>query len=431
MLSRVKMHIKSKAAVIDEALRDWRDRGLLDPDIVSRLRADLDRDKRRFSFNAFVISAGVICLCFAIMTFVAANWDEMSRLNRLALVIATLWAAWGAALWTGLRRLHWWHQALMLLACCAFGAGIMLVSQIYHIQGNAADAVWLWALGTLVAAGLTRGSMVLVLAIGLFALWHGMQIDTFSRETDLNLPYLGWWLTGAGLALCLHNRLAAHLSVIALCFWLLSALATVQSPVLAATILACLALMAISGLLASVSGPRLLHGFEGAALVYAVLMLGFVTFYLTLSPNEPVFRGLRENGADPHGWIIPALLLIPPTVLALLGQRRGWALTYDLWVTVAAGVLIIGVYRVFPLPLLPETLLLAVFIWITRMGWRLDERGLRVIGMGGFVLALLMIYGITVGTLIGTSGFYLGAGLILLGGAWIATRLDPKRGDGT
>ena len=115
----------------------------------------------------------------------------------------------------------------------------------------------------------------------------------------------------------------------------------------------------------------------------------------------------------------------------MLGQFRRWALLYDLWVTVAAGVLILGVHLVFPLPLLPEALLLAVFIWVTRMGWRLDQRSLRVIGMGGFILALLMVYGVTVGTLIGTSGFYLGAGVILLGGAWVATRLDPKRKTGS
>jgi uncharacterized membrane protein len=425
------MHIKSKAAVIGEALDDWRDRGLLDPDTAARLRADLDRGSRRLSFNGFVITAGVICLCFAIITFVAANWEEMSRLTRLLLVILTLWAAWGAALWTGLRQLYWWHQGLMLLACGAFGAGIMLVSQIYHIQGNAADAVWLWALGTLLAAALTRGSMVLVLGIGLFALWHGMQIDTFMRDTDLNLPYLGWWLMGSGLALWLRSRAAAHISVIALCFWLLSALTTVQSPVLAALILAGLAVTAISGLLASLSGPRLLRGFEGVALAYAVLMLGLVTFYLTLSVTETGLRGAPPETADPRGWIIPALMLIPPLVLALIGQVRGWLLAYDLWVSVVAGVLILAVYLVFPLPLLPQALLLALFIWITRMGWRLDLRSLRVIGTGGFVLALLMIYGVTVGTLIGTSGFYLGAGVILLGGAWIATRLDPKRDSGS
>ena len=425
------MHIKSKAAVIGEALDDWRDRGLLDPDTAARLRADLDRGSRRLSFNGFVITAGVICLCFAIITFVAANWEEMSRLTRLLLVILTLWAAWAAAVWTGLRRLHWWHQGLMLLACGAFGAGIMLVSQIYHIQGNAADAVWLWALGTLLAAALTRGSMVLVLGIGLFALWHGMQIDTFMRDTDLNLPYLGWWLVGSSLALWLRSRAAAHISVIALCFWLLSALTTVQSPVLAALILAGLAVTAISGLLASLSGPRLLRGFEGVALAYAVLMLGLVTFYLTLSVTETGLRGAPPETADPRGWIIPILLLIPPLVLALMAQMRGWWLTYDLWVSLVAGMLILAVHQFFPLPLLPEALLLALFIWITRMGWRLDERRLRVIGMGGFVLALLFIYGITVGTLIGTSGFYLGAGVILLGGAWVATRLDPKRDSGS
>lgn len=425
------MHIKSKSAVIGEALEDWRARGLLDPDTAARLRADLDRDKRHFSFNAFVITAGVICLCFAIMTFVAANWDQMSRLTRLILVVLTLWAAWGAAIWAGLRGLHWWHQALMVLACGTYGAGIMLVSQIYHIQGNAADAVWLWALGTLLAAALTRGTMVLVFGIGLFALWHSMQIDAFTPHGDLNLPYLGWWLAGAGLALWMNNRAAAHMSVLALCFWLLSALATVQSPMLAALVLAALALMAMSGLLASLSGPRLLRGFEPAALAYAVLMLGVVTFYLTLSQTS-AFYLLNDESAPHLGHMaIVALLLGPSLVLALLGQSRGWTLSYDLWVTVIAGLLILFVLGLLRLPLLPEALLLAVFIWITRMGWRLDQRALRVIGMTGFVLALLMIYGVTVGTLIGTSGFYLGAGVILLGGAWVASRLDPKRGSGS
>ena len=425
------MHIKSKNAVIGEALEDWRDRGLLDTDTALRLRADLDRGGQSFSFNAFVITAGVVCLCFAAMTFVAANWDQMSRLTRLMLVVLALWTAWGAALWTGLRGLHWWHQGSMLLACGMFGAGIMLVSQIYHIQGNAADAVWLWAVGTMLAAALTRGRMVLVLAIGLFAVWHGMQIEGFGPDNDLNLPYLGWWGAGAMLALWLQSRIAAHMTVLALCFWLISALTTVASPVLAALILGGLALTAISGMLASLSGPRLLRGFEGAALAYAVLMLGIVTFYLTLSLTEAGFRDPFETETDPHGWIIPTLLLIPSLALALLGQLRRWALLYDLWVTVAAGVLILGVHLVLPLPLLPEALLLAVFIWVTRMGWRLDQRSLRVIGMGGFILALLMVYGVTVGTLIGTSGFYLGAGVILLGGAWVATRLDPKRKTGS
>jgi uncharacterized membrane protein len=425
------MHIKSKTAVIGEALEDWRNRGLLEPETAERLRADLDRDSQRFSFNAFVITAGVICLCFAIMTFVAANWQEMSRLTRLLLVTLALWAAWGAALWTGLQRLYWWHQAAMLLACGMFGAGIMLVSQIYHIQGNAADAVWLWALGTLVAAAVTRGRLVLVLAIGLFALWHGMQFDSFGPDSDINLAYLAWWGAGAALALWLRNRMAAHCSVIALCFWLLSTLGTVTAPEHAALILATLALTAVSAMLASLSGPRWLHGFEGAALSYAVVMLGLVTFFLTLSQAEAGFAPAPKAESPQQIWTTPTLLLIPPLVLALMGQLRGWRLAYDLWVSVAAGVLILAAYLVLPLPLLPEALLLALFIWITRMGWRLDLRSLRVIGMGGFILALLMIYGVTVGTLIGTSGFYLGAGVILLGGAWIATRLNPKRASGS
>ena len=421
------MHIKSKRTVIGEALDDWTARGLLDGTTTARLRADLDSARSGFSFNAFIITAGVICLGFAAMTFVAANWEEMSRFARLALIGLALWGAWGAALWTGLRGLRWWHEGLMLLACAFFGAAIMLVSQIYHIQGNAADAVWLWGLGTLVAAALTRGLMPLALAIGLFALWHVMQLDTY-RSDDINLPYLGWWLAGAALAWGLRSRIAGHLSIMALCLWLFTAIMTAASEMTAGLALLAGSAATISLLLASMAGPRLLRGFEAEALPYPVLLLSVTSALLMLEQTEPglLYYNAPLPGSGP--WL--ALMLLPSLVLAVLGQIRGWALSYDLWITLAAGALLLAAFSLPPQPLLPEALLLALFVWITRMGWRLDLRSLRVIGMIGFVLALLTIYGRTVGTLIGTSGFYLGAGLILLAGAWVATRLDPKREGG-
>ncbi len=421
------MHFKSKSAVIAEALTDWRDRGLVDGPTAARLQADLQNGKRRMTFTGFIVTAGVICLCFAAMTFVAANWEYMPRLARLALVVAALWLSWGAALWAGWRGLQWWHETFLLLACGIFGAGIMLVSQIFHIQGNAADAVWLWAIGSLLAAVLTRGTMPLGLSIGLFALWHGMQFDWSSSIPDPNLPFLGWWLAGAALAWWHQSRFAAHLSVWSLSFWLLSTLPLLVEPRLAMTYLGAFTFLVIAGLLASASGKRFLRGFEGAALGYAALMLGLVVFGLTLNLSDGMYRDEALPLVPVWARMGPWLMLLPVAGLALAGQRRNWALRYDLWVTCIAGVLFLLVFGLTHLPLLSETALLALCIWITRMGWRLDLRNLRALGMTGFVLALLMIYGITVGTLISTSLFYFGAGAILLAGAWAATRLDPAR----
>jgi uncharacterized membrane protein len=420
------MYFKSKRTVITEALEDWRSRGLLDPVTAQRLQDDLEQGKVHYSFNAFIITAGIICLCFAAMTFVAANWEEMDRLLRLALVMVALWAAWGAALWAGLRALHWWHEGLMLLGCGMFGAGIMLVSQIYHIQGNAADAVWLWGLGSLLAAVLARGTMTLALTIGLFALWHVMQIDIAARAHDLNLVYLVWWLAGAGLAWWQRNRLAGHLSVLALCLWLLSALATVQSPHAAALMLLAATVSVMSGLLASFSGRRFLHGFEAPILAYAALVLGACAFYLTLSHGAHDWPMPGDDMAHGTLWSVLALLAAPSVVLALLARVRAWTLAYDLAACAGLGIILLLAHVMPRIPLLSEALLLAPFIWITRMGWRLDQRSLRAIGMAGFILALLVVYDKTVGSLIGTSGFYLGAGLILLSGAWVATRLGLK-----
>ena len=50
------------------------------------------------------------------------------------------------------RRLEAFAQAAVLGGIAVFGASIMLIAQMYHMEGNPPDAVLMWALGALLAA---------------------------------------------------------------------------------------------------------------------------------------------------------------------------------------------------------------------------------------------------------------------------------------
>jgi uncharacterized membrane protein len=64
-------------------------------------------------------------------------------------------------------------------------------------------------------------------------------------------------------------------------------------------------------------------------------------------------------------------------------------------------------------------LLIAAIFW----GLRSGNRGALWLGYVGFSIEILAIYGKTVGTLLNTSLFFLIAGLIVSGLAWVAYRL--------
>src|SRR5262249_27241024 len=125
------------------------------------------------SFGAAGILAtlSAVLFGFAIMSFVAANWEDMSKLARLTLLLVLLWACYGGAAWLMQRRLTAFAQAAVLAGIAVYGGSIMLISQMYHMEGNAPDAVLLWALGALVAAVLVPSPAALGATFVLIVTW--------------------------------------------------------------------------------------------------------------------------------------------------------------------------------------------------------------------------------------------------------------------
>src|SRR5262249_55182343 len=150
---------------IDRELTRWQDAGWVTSEGAAAIRADLARRRTAPSIATALAVLGAVLLGFAAMSFVAANWAGMSKLARLALLISALWASYGGAAVLFRRGLDGFAHAAVLLGIAVYGASIMLIAQMYHMDGNPPDAVLWWALGALAAGWLLRSNPALAAAL--------------------------------------------------------------------------------------------------------------------------------------------------------------------------------------------------------------------------------------------------------------------------
>lgn len=419
------MAIWNKTSVLNKAIEDWRERDLIDVSTASKLTDDVALNQKKRSFGSIIVLLGVVCLAFGAMTFVASNWEEMSRLARLVTIFGSMVGAWVAAVIFKKREQEWLAQTFVLLACAIFGSGIMLIGQIYYIQGEPKDATWLWAVGTLAAALLTRSVPALSLAIILFTVWAFIDFQIFGSKPLIELSFLIYWLICAVAAWWMKSRFAGHMAMLALGVWTIyiSILEGFDGePILVFMVLAVL-FIAVSFSLFSDGWKSSFYGFERTALNYLFLTLGALVLMWYVAAHED------------SDWLSLPVLVWPSLVaaaicglLAALGHQIVNNNRYDLLVTACfalAIALLAGPLNA--VPFLKEAFMLALTIWAVRMGWRLEYRSLTVIGFIGFTAVMILIYFVTVGTLIGTSAFYLGAGVILLAGAVILPKVLKKK----
>lgn len=424
------MVIWTRKAVLSRAITDWQSRGLINDSTAAALSTDTQASGTRFAFRNILILLAVICLGFAAMTFVAANWQDMARLTRVGLIFAGMWGFWVVSALLHLRGHNWFAQVFTLGACAMFGAGIMLISQIYHIQGSPKDATWLWAMGTMIAAGFTRSIPALCLTIALLLLWSFIDPNLYGSPPFVQLNFPLYMIACAMLAYWMRSRFAAHLIALTTYIWAgctATSLANDQSLGLLAAFFG-VAFFLLSAALFSDRKLNLLRGFERALALYTIGFLSVMIFaWHVLVRYE--WR-MAEYAHITKAFIFPALICVAAcVVLAVLAYRKAHPNTYDLVVTPLFSAFTFGtILFATDLPIVTESLMLVGSIWVIRMGWRLENRPIAALGFCAFGGAMLLIYFETVGTLLGTSVFYLVAGVVLLGGVFIIPRLTRMKG---
>jgi uncharacterized membrane protein len=84
-------------------------------------------------------------------------------------------------------------EFLHLIGTMLFGAGIMLIAQIYHIDEHFPNGILLWSLGALAMAYVLDSTPQLLLCAALFVVWQVIE-----RSYDVSQP---WVVAGCAIAL--------------------------------------------------------------------------------------------------------------------------------------------------------------------------------------------------------------------------------------
>ena len=348
---------------VERDLTRWRDQGWVTPAGETAIRGELGAGARGPGLAGALSILAAVLIGFAVMSFVAANWQDMPRLARLVLLFSALAASYGLAGTFFQRGMDIFGHAATLLGVSVFGASIMLIAQMYHMDGNPPDAVLTWAGGALLAGVALRSNPALAAAMALVALWGGWE--SMQRDSTYWPFLLGW---GAVAAAFVWRRWWPGLH---------------------------LAGLALSGFIVGLG-----YQFASGHAQPLVVAIGLAAVAIAIVAER--------NG---HDWdaFVPAVLGYG-MIIAYAGlhalqffESPGTA-NLILWAAVALA------------------LLLAAIVW----GLRSGHRNVLWLGYIGFSIEIMGIYFKTIGTLLGSSLFFLVAGLIVAGLAALAYRLHLR-----
>jgi uncharacterized membrane protein len=208
---------------LEADLAQWEADGVIAPATLAAVRVALPPLTPAINISVVIAIVGGLLVAAAFLAFVAAHWIELARLTRLAILLAGIVVGHGLGAWFARSGRPVLADLCASVGAIVFGAGISLVGQMYHLGGDFAGGMMLWAMGALAAATLTgsRGA----LAVGLVAatVWSCMRISEMPAVP--HLPFAAFWLIAAALALAWNSRVAAHLvALAALPWWIATAL---------------------------------------------------------------------------------------------------------------------------------------------------------------------------------------------------------------
>ena len=409
----------------------WQARGWIGEEGARAILDALPPVRPGAGLTALVATLGTLLIGLGAVALVAANWEEIPRLTRFVILVATMAAAYAGAWRLRARGQPAFAETALLLAGLVFAGSIALVGQSYHLAGDFTDGLLLFALGTLGAAFLARSGMLAVLAVAGAAYWTG----TVMIEGN-GLPHgpgLALILAGGALGTWLDSRAARSLAMVAAGGWIVVALIGAigvwrWNPVAAVAvgIGAALALWALGQALGALDrrprlaalGRDLVHPALAAALAgLAILQLGDLF-------------GFGTRGAGLATPLVLACGLVElAAALALVAARRGALKEAEAGALAALGAAAIAFVLVRPgnaflASLLGAVLVLAGALFAVWLGQAGRQAGAKRLGLTVFGLEVAYVYVVTLGTILDTALSLIAGGLLFIGLAVVLIRVN-------
>jgi uncharacterized membrane protein len=345
----------------------WTGQGLIDAETASRLLQEYDTRESAFSLGRVLMTIAALLVAAAVLLLVAANWEAIPRLARLVGILALIWAAYIAGSLLLMRGAERLAAAVLVFGTLCFGAAISLVGQMYHLSGDAFQAMLVWFAGAVLVAALYRSPAVTAVAGFLtFAVAGADWTQSYSVDQGVLL----WLMPILAATVILLVRYTGagrvrHLAYLLLVAWLGSIYLEDQT----------------------------------TATAVAIAAFGAVCYLLAAVPKSPLHAAARSAGAAPafYSYLVLMLgLLVLHAEFDEVGDR------------LFLGILTLG----------------AAIVGIALSGK--ENGGVRYLGYATFAIETLYLASETIGSIIGTSGFFLVSGLVVALVAWAVIALERR-----
>ncbi len=413
-------------------LPKWLDAGWVTPEGAGAILASVEDAgaERRSVFGLATIlgTLGAVLLGVGVLAFVGANWEALPRIVRLALIVAAMAIAYGAAFLLDKRGLRRFAEAGVLAAGLIYAGAIALVGQTYHMSGDFEAAVMLFEAGVLAAALFSGSPSMTVLALIGGGYWTWLA--TFADRAVPHFASLAAILVGVALATAQNSRSARMMAVLALTGWVAITVAGLSMQnhwafvaTLVLLFVAALTLWSLGALLASLAAvPKLVE--LGEALLWPGLLLVLVTLGVLQWAHMP------WAGDATLRWVTFGLAALAVVLASAAVWRRGLAA-----IDGAAVTLLVIAALAFAMAMPADDLIrrlaggavvIVAAVWAVSLGQTGRHPFGKSLGLTAFGLEVLYLYIFTIGTRLDTAVAMLGGGALFVVLAWALYRLDRR-----
>lgn len=155
----------------------WVEKQILTPAQANRLLEDAPAAHAGMSIlPRILIAISALLFGLGVISFFAFNWQSMPKWLKIATVFTAFIAAHGAGILYGrIPGRQVVSEFLHLLGTLLFGAGIILVAQIYHINDHFPNGVLLWSAGALLMAYVLDSTPQMMIFAVLIVVWQAME----------------------------------------------------------------------------------------------------------------------------------------------------------------------------------------------------------------------------------------------------------------
>lgn len=358
------------AVQLRQDVERWVSSGLIDRSTAEKLVLDAERRERK-SFGPGAVLAMMAALLFGagVLIFTAANWEAFPRLARVAALFALIFGGYVGGAFARLRGHVAIGEALWIVAAAAFGASLALIGQMYHMSGDESAAILTWCAATALAALVLRSGPLTVAATGIADVWLAAALTgglIASFRVDSPALFLPVAAVLFGISYWTRSQATRHL------------------------------------ILLSLIAYATWHAIDGDTFEIAFMMAGVSACLFAgahIMPAE-VDNVVRINRRLPIHALIGFLIAMMLIQIDVEGDSS---------FPVAAAVTLAGI--------------VAALVLHGR-----ESRGLRWIAYLAFAIELCLIYAITMGTMLGTAGFFVFAAVLVGLLALLIIRLERRLG---